>query len=142
MEKAQQKLNALLALWHEKRGKRQMPSRDDLTVTSLRPWLGNLALIDLGGREPHFRLCGTRLRARFGGEVTRKKLDELDDAVGGKVLRRVVTKVRETLVPTQMIYEADSPGGRTVFLELCAPLARDGEHIDMVLFASYAGQKR
>ena len=142
MKKAHQKLQALLALWNERRGGKQMPSRDDLPVTTLRPWLGNLALIDLTGAAPYFRLCGTGLHARFGGEMTRKKLDTLDDARDGKDLRLCIAKVRNTFSPVQMTHEADMPGGKMIFHELCAPLAHDGTHIDTVLFASYPERRK
>ena len=43
MERAKTKLRALLDFWNEKRREREMPSRADLAVQALRPWLGNLA---------------------------------------------------------------------------------------------------
>ncbi len=142
MEKANGKLQSLLALWQEKRGARPMPSRSDLPVTALRPWLGNLALIDLTGTVPYFRLCGTGLRTRFGGEMTGQKLDAVQDAHGRNELRRCIEQSRQTLKPAPMVHEVRADNGKTVFHELCLPLGRDAKQPDTVLFASYAEQKR
>lgn len=141
MQKANQKLEALLALWHEKRGARPMPSRTDLPVSVLRPWLGNLALIDLAGSALYFRLCGTGLYSRFGGEMTRRKLDALEDQHGQQALREAIHEVRRTGKPRRAIYVAESSQEKTRFHELYVPLAQDGATADMLLFASYAEQK-
>ena len=119
-----------------------MPSRGDLPVTALRPWLGNLALIDLTGTAPYFRLCGTGLHARFGGEMTNQKLDAVDPAHGRRELLSCIEQVRQTLHPTPMIHENGADHNRTVFHELCLPLGRDEKRPDTVLFASYAEQRR
>jgi hypothetical protein len=141
MEKANQKLQALLNLWNDKRAGKEMPSRADLDVQALRPWLGNLALIDLrNDDDPMFRLCGTSLYGRFGGEMTRRKIDALGDVVAG-TLRLSIEQVRHTRKPTQARHEAVD-GMPMVFHELCAPLSDDGEIIDTVLFASYPEQRK
>lgn len=141
MERANGKLKALLALWHEKRGARPMPSRGDLPVSALRPWLGNLALIDLrNGDGPIFHLCGTSLYSRFGGEMTRRKIDSLDDVIA-KTLRHSIEQVRHTRKPAQAKHET-TQGTPIVFYEFYAPLSDDGVTIDTVLFASHAEQRR
>ena len=106
MELAKTKLQMLLDLWNEKRASKEMPCRGDLAVQALRPWLGNLALIDLrDGDGPVFRLCGTSLYSRFGGEMTRRKIDALDDEVA-KTLRHSIEQVCHTRRPTQARHEA------------------------------------
>lgn len=142
MEKAIQKLQALLTLWREKRGDRLIPSRGDLPVSALRPWLGNLALIDLTGAAPYFRLCGTGLHARFGGEMTGNKLDAVDEAHGRDQLLSCLAKVRQTLDPTPMVHEVCAGHDRTIFHELCFPLGYDGTHADTMLLACYAEKQR
>jgi hypothetical protein len=142
MERAHQKLTTLRVLWDEKRGPKTMPSRADLSVTSLRPWLGNLALIDLTGAEPYFRLCGTSLHRRFGGEMTRRKLNLLGEDQGANTLRQTIEMVRKTHMPAQVTHEGSSASGKLTYHELYVPLAHDGVHVDTVLFASYAEQHR
>lgn len=142
MEKANQKLQALLALWNEKRGNRDMPSRADLNASALKPWLGNLALIDLrNGSGPTFRLCGTNLRDRFGGEVTGRSLDDLEDVIATS-LRGAVNRVHETSKPMQYKHKAETENAPKAFYELCAPLSDNGVTIDTILLASYAEQRR
>lgn len=137
MRAANQKIEDLLALWHQKRRSRAMPARDDLPVSVLRPWLGNLALIDVSGSSPYFRLCGNSLYTRFGGEMTRRKLDAIEGAHGKQALEDRIEEVRRTLSPKRTTHIATSPAGTTTFLELYVPLANDGVTIDTVLFASY-----
>ena len=138
MRAANQKIEDLLALWHQKRRFRSMPARDDLPVSVLRPWLGNLALIDVSGSTLYFRLCGNNLFTRFGGEMTRRKLDAVEDVHGKQALKDCIEEVRRTLSPKQATYIGTALAGTTTFLELYVPLAHDGATIDTVLFASYA----
>ena len=119
-----------------------MPSRAGLAVKELRPWLGNLALIDLRGDEgATFRLCGTSLHSRFGGEMTRRTIASLDAAVAD-ALQHSIERVRQTRKPAQTTYKTGHPGTVTVFHEICAPLADDGVNVDTLLFASYPEQHK
>jgi hypothetical protein len=119
-----------------------MPSRADLAVKALRPWLGNLALIDLrGGEGPTFRLCGTSLHSRFGGEMTRRTIASLDAGVAD-TLQHSIEHVRQTRKPAQSTHKMGHPDTATVFHEICAPLADDGVNVDTLLFASYPEQRK
>jgi len=138
MERATGKLQALRALWQEKRGTRAIPSRGDMPVSALRPWLGHLALIDLTGAAPCFRLCGTGLHARLGGEMTSRKLDAVSVAHGRLLLRACIEEICRTLAPAPMVHAMRGDPARTVFHDLCLPLGHDGKRADTVLFASYA----
>ena len=140
MERAKDKLKALLDLWQEKRGTRPLPSRDDFPVSQLRPWLGNLALIDLTGGAPRFRLCGTGLHARFGGEMTKREVARLNEGLGSEELLACIEVARETLIPAPMTQAVSADHRSTVFHELCLPLG-DGRAADTVLFASYPEQR-
>ncbi len=142
MDTAYRKLRDLLAFWHKQRGIRPFPTRRDLSVHLLRPWIGNLALIDiLDGGEACFRLCGTNLHARFGGEFTRRSMTALDAAIGAS-LRDGIERVRKSGAPTELSHERVIDGRRTSFREICLPLSEDAVRVDAVLFASYpAGMK-
>lgn len=141
MEKANQKLKELLALWQEKRGGKALPSRGDLPVSILRPWLGNLALIDLTGAAPYFRLCGTSLHARFGGEMTGQKLDAVTDAYCRRALLSCIEKAQQTRNPAPAVHQVSAGHDRTTFHELCLPLGYDGKNADTMLLACYAERK-
>ncbi|MEJ1967069.1 MAG: PAS domain-containing protein [Rhizomicrobium sp.] len=142
MEKANQKFRALLALWNEKRGTRQMPARGDLDVSALKPWLGNLALIDVGkDGQAKFRLCGTNLHARFGGEMTRRSVSALDVHIGGE-LQNSIFEVCQSHAPKELRHDRVIEGTVTSFRELCLPLSDDGQSVHMLLLASYPVKQR
>ncbi len=142
MDLANQKLAALKAMWEPKRGKRAMPSRADLHVSELRPWLGNLALIDLdAAAEGTFRLCGTNLFARFGRDVTGCRLDALSSDVV-ETVRICIVRVREAKAPVGDCHARIIDGTHVTFDELTAPLSDDGVHIKTLLFCSYPAKTR
>jgi hypothetical protein len=136
-----QKLAALRALWDQKRGERAMPCRGDLSVADLRPWLGNLALIDLGSTGDTFRLCGTNLFPRFGGDVTGLRVVDLRGE-GGRAIRDCVARLRAERVPhleshTQIIH-----GEQVTFNELALPLSNGDAELKVVLVASYPAKTK
>jgi hypothetical protein len=137
VEKANQKLRDLLGLWNDSRRGRPMPSRADLSVTALRPWLGNLALIDLSaGGMAVFRLSGTNLRARFGGEMTRRDVTVLSAEIG-QSFRDCIARTCQTRAPTKATHERVIDGASVAFRELFLPLSDDASRVHTLLFASY-----
>jgi len=133
---ANQKLTALRQLWEQKRGGRAMPARSDLTVTNLRPWLGNLALLDLGARGEVFRLCGVNLFSRFGGDQTGQHVASLRGE-GAQPFRNCVARVRQTGAPVNQSHMQITHGEQMTFEELALPLTDGGAEMKIVLFASY-----
>jgi len=137
MAPANQKLAALRALWDEKRQGRTMPLRRDINVFVLRPWLGNLALIDLTQEgEGRVRLCGISLFSRFGGDVTGRDLTDLREDIGSS-LRELVRNVQATNAPAEGRYSCTIEGQRLTFEELLLPMAGQEDHDNMLLFACY-----
>jgi hypothetical protein len=140
-DRANQKLQALAALWEERRAGDRLPIRADLPVSVLRPWLGSLALFELRPRiGPIFRLCGTGLHARFGGEMTGKPITDLDPGVA-EPLRMEVEAAAAGRRPHRSRHVAQAGERRHVFHELYLPLAGSGEDVELVLFASYGEAK-
>lgn len=133
---ANQKLAALRRLWEQKRGERAMPCRADLSVVDLRPWLGNLALVDLNSAGDTFRLCGTNLFPRFGGDVTGLYVADLRGA-GCQSFHDCVARVRATRLPSAENHTQIIHGEEVTFDELALPLSSDGAEMKVVLFASY-----
>ncbi len=142
MERANHKLRDLLALWTAKCAGRSMPSRTDLDVTVLKPWLGNLALLDIqGDGGAVFRLCGTNLHARFGGEMTRRDISELSPAVG-ESFRACLEWACRSQTPTEAAHERVIDGVPAAFHELHLPLSDDATHVRALLFACYPVTKK
>jgi hypothetical protein len=136
-DRASQMLQALVALWEEKRKGTSLPARADLPVSALRPWLGSLAIFEF--REdigPVFRLCGTGLYNRFGGEVTGKPVCELEPAMADRVRQQLEAAIR-----AGKPHYAQHEAGAAVFRELYLPLSGQGEGDELVLFASYGAEK-
>ena len=140
-ERANQKLQALLALWEERRPGDRLPARADLPVSILRPWLGSLALFELRPRiGPVFRLCGTALHARFGGEMTGKPITDLEPGVA-ELLRKELESVVAGRKPRRSRHVSKAEERPQIFHELYLPLAGNGEDAELVLFASYGEGK-
>lgn len=113
-----------------------MPARADLPVASLKPWLGNLALIDVEGRESQFRLCGTNLNKRFGGEVTGRKVSSLDREIITSLETCISIVVRDGK-PRDHPFQTRIDGEVTSFREMCLPLSDDGRSVRTILLVSY-----
>lgn len=114
-----------------------MPSRADLSVSALKPWLGNLALIDIqsnGGAI--FRLCGTNLHARFGGEMTRRAVSEMCPCIA-ESFRACLDWTYRSRLPTESAHERVIDGTNATFVELHLPLSEDATRVATVLFVCY-----
>ena len=137
VDEAIQKLQSLLALWHEMRGSSDMPSRADIAYGAFRPWRDHIALIDLGIDETiRFRQCGSNLGIRFGVDMTNRSLAELDND-DSNILRRAIAHTRVSGEPSEIMHERLVDRALIVFYEFCAPLADDGVTPNAKLFASY-----
>jgi hypothetical protein len=136
LTRANQRLCDLLSLWNEMRGGKTMASRTDFSVRALKPWLGNLALIDIGcGERATFRLCGTNLMVRFGGEFTNRHIAELSDAVRPSV-EAYVRGVCRSCAPKDGTHGRVIDGTFERFRELCLPLSDTGARVTTLLLAS------
>ncbi|HEY0281609.1 MAG TPA: PAS domain-containing protein [Rhizomicrobium sp.] len=129
------KLTSLKALWDAKRQKRPMPSRDDFGIHELKPWLGHLALVDVTG-ERIFRLCGTSLFSRFGGDMTGQPVARVSAALRRGVTDQVA-KACETKTPVPVECCIQAYGQPVIYSELVLPLSQNGEEVSMLLWASY-----
>lgn len=138
---ANQKLAALRTLWEQKRGQRAMPCRGDLSVADLRPWLGHLALVDLDNTGDTFRLCGTNLFPRFGGDVTGLRVADLPGE-GGLSFREGIARVRADRLPSAASHAQIIHGEEVIFNELALPLSNNGVELRVVLFASYPARTK
>jgi hypothetical protein len=137
---AERRLHRLHAYWRDRRRGAAPPSREDIDPSDLKELLPNLALIDVedGPRRYRFRLVGTEIVARYGQELTGKRLDEVEL---GSELASISAQYDETVMeraPTYCRHELTRPGDRLLRYErLLLPLSRDGIHVDMLLGGYY-----
>lgn len=68
--KASPSVEALRALWHAKRGEREMPARGDFSFNELAIWLGRLNLVTIDANGARFDVFGTRNSRELGVEMT------------------------------------------------------------------------
>lgn len=137
-ERANQKLQALAALWEERRNGSGLPIRADLPPSLLRPWLGCLAIFELRPeKDPIFRLCGTSLHARFGGEMTGRPITDLQPDMA-EPLRKELEFVIARRKPRRTRHISRGGLQLKMFEELFLPLADDRGDGNFVLFASYS----
>lgn len=116
-----------------------MPGRADFDVLELRPWLGNLHLIEVvdGGRDFHHRVYGTDLAIAFDMDLTGKGMSALPDGVR-EAVRRGYAQV--CLSGEPLVVDTD-PAVRSAVErveKLILPLSSDGTVVDRLLVGAFA----
>lgn len=98
------RLTELYDLWVETRGGRILPRRADFPPEVLKPWLGNLILIEIcEDRQYRYRLYGSAFVNRFGVEMTKRTVDDLPPEQSA-VIRKDYDTVVRTGVPLSRLY--------------------------------------
>jgi hypothetical protein len=124
----------LFKFWLHKRGKRTMPDKTDVTAPELRPWLGDIHLIEVIDQGEDFRylIFGTDIARHYDVEMTRKLVSEWPEAMRDAAFatyRRVVQEkcaylVRQNEVALERLFSNH---------RLVLPLSRDGAKVDHIL---------
>jgi hypothetical protein len=130
-------LQQLKAYWLAKKGAALAPPRSAIRPEEIVALLPNLALVDVVGDLPRFRvrLFGTALAAAYGGDITGKFVDEVDfGRVGGDVIQHMTTVVRECRPVAVRISLTKSEDRRHIDYErIWLPLSQDGIRVTMLL---------
>lgn len=133
-------LSRLHDLWHEIGAGRELPSRADICPEALKPWLRNVALIDIERMPLRFRrrLVGTKIVDYQGTDETGRYLDDRDpDAVDSwNMDDYVVCATRGTAIH-RAERSTDSAGSEIRWERLLLPLASDGRTPDKILVALF-----
>lgn len=132
-------LRRLWAYWAAKLRDGMLPARKSISPQELRPWLGNLLLLDVvdGGRDFQYRLHGAKLVQMFGDDLTGR-------FVGALPLRNVealLAEGRQAVASRNVVYIEDGIVAEKAFIrisKLILPLASDGVAVDMLLVGIYA----
>lgn len=137
-------LRALHHLWSSKCADGLLPSRVAFSDEELRPWFGNLLLVDVvaNGERFRFRLMGTSLVDAACRELTGKFFDEADiSGYEPDVLDdyREVARTRAPLCKKRRYNPAPDTfqDQWRSYERLLLPLAGDGREIDVILGGSY-----
>jgi hypothetical protein len=132
------RLVELLAWWTARCGARPMPSRADFEVSELKPWLGNIHLIDVeeGGAEFRYRVYGSNIAQYFGRDLTGLTTAVARSATRDIVRSEYMTVVRERR-PMLVQRERSIAGRDTPVERLILPLSADGAGVDKLMVGSY-----
>jgi hypothetical protein len=132
------RLVELLAWWTAHCGARPMPSRADFEVSELKPWLGNIHLIDVeeGGAEFRYRVYGSNIAQYFGRDLTGLTTAVARSATRDIVRSEYMTVVRERR-PMLVQRERSIAGRDTPVERLILPLSADGAGVDKLMVGSY-----
>ena len=131
------KLDALLQLWREHRWEDQLPAAADFDPLMLRPWAGNLVILDIG-RDDEFVYAyyGDAFAAAFGGDQVGQPISALP-APQRNILKDEYERARTQRVPLSRIYTADFGKGFASWERLVLPLASDGKTVDKLMVAAF-----
>lgn len=130
------KLISLHAHWRELGGGRP-PLASALDPSALRPWLGNLLVMDVR-RESEFvySYYGQGFADAFGVDKVGQSLASLPDPQGD-ILRAEYERVRIGKRPAARIYTADFDGVTSTWERLVLPLSEDGDEVSKLLVGAY-----
>lgn len=137
-------LRSLLELWTARCMGRPLPSRADFSDEDLRPWFGNLLMVDVveGPHQFRFRLMGTSLVDAACRELTGKFFDEADITGYEPDVLDDYAEVVRSRAPLCRTRRYDPTPGTfmehwRVYERLLLPLGSDGEAVDRILGGSY-----
>ncbi|MFC3674411.1 PAS domain-containing protein [Ferrovibrio xuzhouensis] len=131
-------LAALYDLWQRKRSGRPAPSRADFDLADLRPWFGQLMLLDVidGGRDMRYRLYGTGLVSIFGFDLTGRRVSEVADLIGTRPLEEY-REVASLMMPAHVSRMSPSAREYLALDKLALPLIDDDGRVNKILGAIY-----
>lgn len=137
------KLRQLEVFWQAKTEGRPMPARPDIDVIELRPWLGNLILLETidAGADFRYRVYGTNLVTYFGRDLTGDLVSGLQHKYQAVVYGEyaAVVETRRPLAIQHLRYiGALGLSTRMTVEKLILPLSTDGDVVDMLLAGVYA----
>ncbi len=132
-------LEFLRSYWEARRADRAMPSRSDMRPADFKPYLGNIAMVDVldGGAEFRYRIVGTLLTQYFLTDPTGKTFTETWPDPPGPVaqcVRANLVNIVETHVMVHAWGRLDwshYPG--ETFDTLYVPLSDDGRTVNVIL---------
>lgn len=134
------RLQGLFRYWGSKLHGRTMPARADLDPLEMRPWLGNLVLVDFPANpnEYRIRLEGVNVVQFYGSDRTGRGIEVMTSDMERQVVLPQYFLVVETRVPAY--FEAEfisSEGVLTYQHKLILPLSDDGARVNMTLAGIY-----
>lgn len=121
--------------WHEIRGRRAMPSRQDIDPLDLKDLLGWLLLIDVewAPLRFRFRLIGTEIVAIRGMDLTGRYFDEGVFPAQDIVLKFNTRVATEPCIGFQRALDTMRDARAGCISRLSLPLSSDGRQVNMII---------
>jgi hypothetical protein len=124
----------LYSLWNAKRGTRRMPHRADFPTTDLRPWLGEMHLLEVleDGRDFRYLVYGTDIGRYHDVEMTQRLVSEWPDEMRSAALL-TYSRVTKDLCPYLVRQNEFAQGRLHSNHRLVLPLSRAGGAVGFIL---------
>lgn len=125
----------------------KLPGRQDVEPTEIADLLPWVMLIDVirppdGVARYRIRLVGTEVAAIQGSDGTGRFVDEiLNDAAAAEIIRGYGEIVRSREPQYHKGLVATQGRDHVPYRRIAFPLARDGEHVDMLMFVFVRDEK-
>lgn len=132
------KLTALHRFWEAKRGTRALPTRGDIDVIELAPWLGSLMLLQVedGGRDFLYRVYGTTIAEYFGRDLTGRRTSSLSAEIQ-RVVRAEYAEAIGNVRPYFVARRRSVNSAHARMAKLILPLGTDRTRVDHLLVGVY-----
>lgn len=131
------KLDSLHRLWKEHCRDGDLPAAADFDPTALRPWAGNLVILDVADRASFvYAYYGDAFAAAFGADHVGQSTAELP-APQRDILNEEYERARLRAAPLSRVYTADFGRGLATWERLVLPLASDGRTVDKLMVAAF-----
>lgn len=131
------KLLSLYAHWLEQGGASGLPLAAALDPAALRPWLGNLVLMEIRqGADIVYSYYGRGFADAFGLDRMGQSIANLPEPQAD-VLRAEYEAVRVSGRPVARVYSADFDGVPSTWERLVLPLSDEGETVTKLLVGAY-----
>ncbi|QQP91938.1 PAS domain-containing protein [Skermanella sp. TT6] len=131
------KLLSLYAFWLEQCAGAPLPLASALNPIGLRPWLGNLLIMDvIRNSDFVYSYYGQSFSDSFGGDRVGQSIARLPEPQGD-ILRAEYDRVRTEVRPVARVYSADFDGVPSTWERLVLPLTEDGSTVGKLLVGAY-----
>jgi hypothetical protein len=137
-------LQALLGLWRARNKPERLPMRSDFADEDMRPFFGNVFIVDVLQQAPYFRfrLFGVSLVNAANREWTGKTMEEIDISPYEPDVFDSYHRVRDSAQPMAQIRSFEPPPGAFTdewrrYERLLLPLGNGGTKVEQILGCSY-----
>lgn len=135
------RLKDLYLFWRARRRDSRVPLADRFDPSELRPWVSNMAVMEIEQGDAVYAYYGPNLQRSFGSDRAGQTLEDLP-AGPREILAREYADVCSSGQPSARTYTADFHGRRQTWERLVLPLSEDGLHVSRLMVAAFEVRPR